>query len=141
MRIIPLVLAPLACATIGCAARHSSPPAIVGEVRGIYLQGMEGSLFRLCDDTTSFGQSIAFQAGVARPTPWPEGGRSTWRDWTHSAYYARLVVRQLSSGEPSGTQLRISSGPQLGITKVIEFRMPKPGECGWREGELRDPAP
>src|SRR5690349_3934544 len=120
MRPIQFFLAPLASVAFGCAARHTPTAPIAGEVRGIYLQGMEGSLLRRCNDSTSFGQTIAFQTGVERPTPWPEGGRSTWRGWTHRAYYAHLVVRDVARATPPGSAVLISSRPQLAITKVIE---------------------
>jgi hypothetical protein len=105
------------------------------------MQGMEGGLFRLCNDSTGFGQAVGLQAGVPQPTPWPEGGRSTYRGWTLDAYYVRWVLQNFGDPARSDSVNHISSGPRLVVTNILELRAPRPGECGWHEGELRDPAP
>ena len=136
IRFLPLLLL-----TAGCAARGAAPKPVTAEQRGIYLQGMEGGRFRFCQDSTGFGQSVAIQAGAEEPTPRPVGGRSTYQGWTYRAYYVRWMLRDLRDVPQPDSVLGIRSSPQLAVTKILEWRAPRPGECGWREGELPDPAP
>jgi hypothetical protein len=141
MRAITFIRVSLLFAAGGCAAQRHTVATGTRDARGIYMAGMEGGLFRECNDSAGSGQTIAFEPGAERPTPLPNGGRSTWHGWTYHVYYVRWMVRDRGSAVQSDSMVRITSRPRLAVTNILEFRAPRPGECGWREGELRDPAP
>jgi hypothetical protein len=136
IRRVLFLVTPLAAA--GCAGRHSPPAALQGETRGLYTTGFEVSHFRPCEDRPGFGARIAFDsAAAAQFQEWADRTDSASDRWPYGVYYVRWVLRDLPELPPPPPGfIRIGDGPRRAVTRILEVRAPRAGECGLPAGEV-----